>query len=692
MLVTLVFAFASCEFIPLDSFGTTGSVDQGGGDTNTNTDVEAPDENEDVDDTQEPALDPNCKHQWVKTKVEQPFCGSGNVGSTTYTCEKCNGTKEELLYGRSSHDLEIIVKRQVTCEVAGLESEKCKICSYSRDKVIPSPAHTTKLMKVPNEENKFAVMCPYCLKIDNYVDALRYEDYGAKGDGVTDDSEAIRATHNAANEIGIKVLGNPNATYYIGPISSTIYIKTDTDWNGAKFIFGDDQIHWNNSALRGVHVFTVTEQEYSYTVSLSDTYKIQKGQTNLGITFDAPCMVKIENSHEKIFIRYGENANSGAKQHEFILVDENGNVDPSTPIQYDYFTVTEMRVYYNDDPISVGNAHITTIVPDPKAQDADYENNYCFYYRGINVTRSNTTIYNIQHSIVGEQMTIKIDRDGDGRIEEYDDDKSYGVPYNGFFSFNRCANVTMKDCLVQGHQAYSFWQVSGNSKARNEMGSYDIYATDCVNLSLVNITQYENKETGEVITNRFMYHGIMGTNFCRNMVVDNCYIDRFDAHQGLHNARITNSTIGFGILVIGGGELYIENVYRIGNDAGNDAFILLRHDYNSVFDGDLIIKNCKMGKNVSYLITGVWREFYKGLPNHMFNSITIDGLVVEGRNTLSIYGVSGAFEDVVDNKVNKLYLPTSITVSGVVGTTGRPVTVKASQTEDAFATVPVTKK
>ena len=215
----------------------------------------------------------------------------------------------------------------------------------------------------------------------------------------------------------------------------------------------------------------------------------------------------------------------------------------------------------------------------------------------------------------------------------------------------------MRDCLVQGHQAYSFWQNGGLT--RTEMGSYDISASDCINLSLLNVIQYENEQTEETITNRFMYHGLMGTNFCRNIVMDNCYLDRFDAHQGLHNAKITNSTLGFGILVIGGGELYMENVYRI----TEGAFILLRTDYNSVFDGDLIIKDCRMGSGITSLISGTWRSFYNGLPNYMVRNLTIDGLTVES-SKIYLYKVS-ASPSATSDSVNPLYLPENVKVSGV---------------------------
>ena len=355
-----------------------------------------------------------------------------------------------------------------------------------------------------------------------------------------------------------------------------------------------------------------------------------------GLNLTAPAMVEIVNGNERIFKRYGENADGGDLLQELLYVDKDGNIDPTTPVQYDYSTITRIRIYsVSDAPIRVGNAKIETRVPNPKAQDENYENNYCYYNRGIRVQRSNATVYDIDHSITGEDMSVIIDRDNDGQTgtstskstsghpEQWGDDKSYGVPYNGFFAFEESYNVTLDGCILQGHQAYNFYNASG---ARNEMGSYDLYARHCIKLNLLNLTQRENYgdyPDDTVITNRFMYHGVMGTYHCRNMVMDNCYLDRFDSHKAMHNARITNSTLGFGILVIGGGELYVENVYRI----AVGSFILLREDYNSHFDGDIIIKNCRMGSDITSIIGGNWyNDFNNGLQNHIVNNLTIDGL------------------------------------------------------------------
>lgn len=518
---------------------------------------------------------------------------------------------------------------------------------------------------------------------------ITYEDYGAIGDGVADDSEAIRAAHNAANEKGLPVLGRSDALYRIGYLDSTINVMTNTDWNGALLIFDDRTVHWEDKN-RWVNVFTVISGTPKKAIEVPEGLALVRGQENVGMTFDKPCLIKLENEGERIYMRYGENANGGVNKNEMILVDEKGNVDPSTPIQYDYATVTKITVYsIDDEPVYIGNGRIKTIVPNPKSVDPDYENHYCYYGRGISAERSNTTVYNITHSIEGEDMTIEIDRNGDGVIDFWGADKSYGVPYAGFFGFRGCYNSLMTDCLVQGHQAYSFYQgVTRNEKGniRNEMGSYDITANDCVNISFKNLVQYENEQTGEVITNRKMYHGVMGSNFCRNVTMDNCYLDRFDSHQGLHNARITNCTLGFGILVIGGGELYIENVYRI---AVGGAFVHLRMDYNSYFDGDVILKNCRMGSELDTIVIGRWVSFYNGLPNYVTRSVTVDGLVVDG-GELHVYNIREAVPESVNDAVNKLYLPEMIRLTNVTSPNGVKTKISASKNDDALANIEIT--
>ena len=78
------------------------------------------------------------------------------------------------------------------------------------------------------------------LKLDR--DYVTYEDFGAVGDGKTEDYAAICRTHEYANEHKLTVKGTPGKTYYIKDTKlgtdevHVAVIKTNVDWCGAHFI------------------------------------------------------------------------------------------------------------------------------------------------------------------------------------------------------------------------------------------------------------------------------------------------------------------------------------------------------------------------------------------------------------------------------------------------------------------------
>lgn len=69
---------------------------------------------------------------------------------------------------------------------------------------------------------------------------VSYEDFGAVGDGVTDDFRAIRDAHAYANEKGLPVLGTPGKNYLIFDTSLgtdsilSVEIRTDVDWQASR--------------------------------------------------------------------------------------------------------------------------------------------------------------------------------------------------------------------------------------------------------------------------------------------------------------------------------------------------------------------------------------------------------------------------------------------------------------------------
>jgi hypothetical protein len=80
----------------------------------------------------------------------------------------------------------------------------------------------------------------------------------------------------------------------------------------------------------------------------------------------------------------------------------------------------------------------------------------------------------------------------------------------------------------------------------------------------------------------------MGTNYCKNLVLDGCALSRFDAHKGVANATIRNSTLGYmGVKAIGHGTFLIENTTVHAN-----TFVDFRSDYGSTWRGEFIIRNC----------------------------------------------------------------------------------------------------
>ena len=600
----------------------------------------------------EPDPETPCTHEWVAGSFTvKPICGELTEGKRQYVCSLCDETKEETVTNEAtkcSWDGGAVTK-DATCTEDGILTYTCVNCGDTNDRAIVKLGHKLDIYnaEVDYDANKRqipCVQCDYTVEKEAYV---LYSDFGAVGDGVAEDHEAIRDAHRYANEWGIDVWADEGATYYIGAIANPAIIQTNVDWKNAVFYIDDTVIEWNNSA-RSKNIFQVTSNTAAKPITVPSGMTLTKGQENIGLTFDEPCMLHIKNDNERIFIRKSStNNDNGDPRNEVILVDENGNVDPSTPIQYDYAAITSITAYSTTDaPITIKGGHLRTYTCNPTEYDPDYVNNYCYYSRGLYVSRSNATIEGVKYTKKGEHTDPSYNYN------------SKGVPYAGTFTFYYAYNVTLKDSKIQGHKAYSFFEKNG---ARNEMGSYSINATYCINLNLIGLEQILTNGKSADITDRALYHGIMGSNYCRNTLMEDCYLDRFDSHKGMHNATIRNSTLGFGILVIGGGDLVIENVTRL----SGTEFITLRYDYNSVFDGDVYLKDCTAEAPITCLIGGGWQEHNNGLPNYVVRNVYIDGLTLKRSGQVSVYNISGATAAAAASEINPLLLPETVTVKGL---------------------------
>jgi hypothetical protein len=428
------------------------------------------------------------------------------------------------------------------------------------------------------------------------VSVVRYSDFGAVGDGKTDDFEAILATHKYANECGQKVLGDPGKTYYIDTdFDEEIVVKTDVDFCGATFVINDvgDSAYQN----RSLAFFTwVSDYKKIYTKdadldeAFGDERYVAKGATSipwLANKLDRKCTVIIWNSNHKDYIRWGANVNSGSDRHEIIIVNPDGTLDPDTVTAFEYTTVTRMDISSADDaPLTVENGNFRNICCRTVVK-TNFIAKYHSYHHGLAFRRSNVTAKNIDHMMLNEpdlNVTSSKDKNGDVKANsaKYGTrDESY--PYTGWYNFSNGAyNCTLINSKMDGHTTY--YEDKTTSSNPVPMGTYDLGMNAATHIYLKNVTQYD--ETGLADAK---YWGVMGSNFSKNLHFDGCSFSRFDAHCGFFNGSIKNSTVGSYINMIGGGLFVLENVVRLGNSS---CFIDMRNDYGSTFEGDLIIKDC----------------------------------------------------------------------------------------------------
>lgn len=417
---------------------------------------------------------------------------------------------------------------------------------------------------------------------------VRYSDFGAKGDGKTDDIDAIAATHAFANQQGLPVKGDEGFTYFIGGKNRTAVIRTNTDFGTAAFIIDD-----TNVENRNANIFLISSALKSF--KLEGITSLKRNQKKLDVSLPGTCLITVTNSNVKRYIRYGLNQNNGSSQTDIFISDKNGNVDMNAPIIWDFDQITDINALPVDETkLTITGGRFTTI-----ANKA--ESKYTYYSRGIAIRRSNVLVDGLEHRITGE---------GD-----------HGAPYGGFINVGDCTSVTVKNTILTGHKTY---QTIGSAGQPVSMGTYDISPNRALNLSFVNCRQ-----TNDINDSR--YWGIMGSNFCKNILYDNCVFSRFDAHMGVANATIRNSTLGHqGINAIGSGTFTVENSTINGWNLVN-----LRSDYGSTWQGELIIRNCTFvpggGKSTTASLVG---GSYSGQHNfgytcYMPERITIENLFID---------------------------------------------------------------
>ncbi len=490
--------------------------------------------------------------------------------------------------------------------------------------------------------------------LDQRIDVrnIYYKDFGAKGTGNVDDDDffAIKACHDYANEWGHTVNSDgPDAVYYIGnylgedadPLS--IEVQTDTNWHGCSFIW-DDSVVDIGSPCWASPIFSISPSKSAYSVSASKrpTGFLAKGSTDLGgWAPGVECLVYIANSNERHYIRYGLNENNGSSQHEILHVYADGTVDPMTPLQWDYETITTMYVYPIDTTpivISGGEGDVRTTVTTIHNQNRSV---YEYYYRNFQITRSNVTLQNINHKMENETP----EKDG-----------GTGSPYTGFTQVTYAHNVTIQNMIIHNLEGYHL-----EDNKSNGMGSYEMNASYSNNVWYKNIIQDVFFDADGGVS----YEGLMGTNYCKNLGFDGNFICSFDAHCGVYNGTILNSTIEH-LNFIGDGLITIENTTLYLD--GSKTAVQLRSDYGATWRGDLIMKDVdlkyqiskKEGNRWNYsIVSAGWTNHYFGYTCYLPQDIYIENVNMLGFSVKLDSKTGDRIETIDRVNVDEIYLFTN---------------------------------
>ncbi len=470
---------------------------------------------------------------------------------------------------------------------------------------------------------------------------VRYRDFGAVGDGKTDDFAAIVKAHAYANENNLPVKADDDAEYYIGGANLTAIIQTDTDWGRAQFIIDDTKVE-----KRTAQIFAVTSKLKPF--KPEGVTSLRADQPALDIKLPQRCLVIASDDHVKRYIRYGVNANPGAPQTDVFIVDSDGKIDMNAPIIWDFQRITGITAYPIDDAtLTISGGRFLTM--------ANRETgSHKYYARGIAINRSNTVADGLEHRIAGEG------------------EASY--PYNGFINVGNCANVMIRNCVFTGHRTYKAPNAEGKLITT---GTYDITATRAVNVSFINCTQSND-------INDTAYWGLMGSNYCKNLLLDRCRFSRFDAHMGVRGAIIRNSTLGHaGINAIGSGTFLLENSTVCGR-----SLITLRSDYGSTWRGDFIIRNCVFipanGRSTApALFSGHYDGSHDfGYTCYMPAHIVIENLEIRDADTPKNYAGPALFSDFNPKNRDASYVEKfpyvktrTVTVRNLKSTSGKPLRV-----------------
>lgn len=378
--------------------------------------------------------------------------------------------------------------------------------------------------------------------------SVNYRVFGAVGDGIHEDGEAIHQAHRYANKHRLPV-ENHSGTFNLGK-RREIPIETQVDWGETVFLIDESQ-HTKEPVF---HVQSAIKE----TITLSEGERLELARSiKPGVTIlDALAKYKNHLIHlldqkDLIGARAGSNAHSGRPKEELLYIEEAGKIVGDIAWEFrDSVTIDIIPLDSSFLTIQGGTFKLSGTYPtdtNPRA----YVNN------GILVSRSRTIIKNQWVGLESGHQDVSM------------------LAQSGFYYFAKVYNVKLENVRLIPRE-----KDREGSERDVPHGTYGIGANRVLGFLLVNVTSEGD----------WIHWGVMGTNMLKDVTVANCRINRFDVHFHLWNLTIRDSRIGYkGVNLTGGGQLMVTNTV-----VQSHSFLNFRHDYGAKWDGDITIRDCAL--------------------------------------------------------------------------------------------------
>ncbi len=384
---------------------------------------------------------------------------------------------------------------------------------------------------------------------------VSYVDFGARLDGVHDDTDAVIACHNYANTHGCKVY-NHRGTVLMSSASNAncAEIKTDVDWTGTTFLIKPPM---ENEKI----IFAVSPEETTYSVSLTAEQIAQLRTDALNIPFlkaDYPNCLAAFMTDIVIGLRDGESDYTEQSYYsETVTADRNGGLMDGA-LFYDMSGASSVSMRYRsimDPPITIKGGRFL------RAQGSRFVNPYYLY-----ISRANVTVEGLEAD-TGDRVT--------------EGNAAYRAEYiRADYAYNLC----FRDCVFENFTNFFAWDDRYSSNV-----SYVLVCTHCSNI-LIDHCHF------------LRGWGPIQTSWCKRLTVRDSVMGRVDNHYGGRDYLIegctmvtSHSNINMGF---GDGYLTVRDCKFIKTRDYDtimvSPLIHCREDMCAIFSGNITVENIQI--------------------------------------------------------------------------------------------------